>query len=131
MSAAVRLVRPRAAPSCTSGKPPDQEVARHLPTRQCGHSGTGRLARSDSPRIAMPARLSWRHLIPGIIALAAVAAVALGVAMFAGIGRMRGDTMTLYASESQARGVLRGTEVWLAGQKIGMVDGVSFQPPTT
>jgi hypothetical protein len=29
-----------------------------------------------------------------------------------------------------ARGVIRGTEVWLDGQKVGVVTGVAFRPPT-
>ena len=79
----------------------------------------------------MPSPLTWRNLVPGIIALAVVAGIALGVLLFAGIGRVRGPTMRLYVVTNQARGVMHGTEVWLAGQKIGVVDGVSFRPPAS
>ena len=79
----------------------------------------------------MPLRTGWRQLIPGIIALAAVVGVAVGVLTFAGIGGVRGPTMHLYVVTNQARGVMHGTEVWLAGQKIGVVDGVSFRPPSS
>jgi len=79
----------------------------------------------------MALRLTWRQLIPGIIAVAVLLALGVGVLMFAGIGGVRGPTMHLYVVTKQARGVMHGTEVWLAGQKIGIVDGVSFRPPTT
>ncbi|HMC56528.1 MAG TPA: MlaD family protein [Gemmatimonadaceae bacterium] len=79
----------------------------------------------------MPPRLTWRTLIPGLIAIAVVLAVAIGVLTFAGIGGVRGPTIHLYVVMNQARGVMHGTEVWLAGQKIGVVDGVSFRPPSS
>lgn len=73
---------------------------------------------------------SWRNLVPGLIAVVLLASLVVGVVMFAGIGRMRGDTMRLYVLTDQARGVMSGTEVWIAGQKIGVVDGVTFRAPT-
>lgn len=79
----------------------------------------------------MPTRVTWRNLIPGLIALAVVALLAVAVWLFAGIGQLHGDTMRLYVATNEARGVLRGTEVWLAGQKVGLVERVTFSPPTT
>ena len=79
----------------------------------------------------MPPRLSWNRLLPGLIALAAVLLIAVGVVLFAGVGQVRGRKIHFYVLTDQARGVLHGTEVWLAGQKVGMVDGVTFRPPTT
>jgi phospholipid/cholesterol/gamma-HCH transport system substrate-binding protein len=79
----------------------------------------------------MPLRVTWRSLIPGVIALGVVLAFALGVLLFAGIGRIRGEKLRLHVVTNQARGVLRGTEVWLAGQKVGLVDEVTFRPPST
>lgn len=79
----------------------------------------------------MPTRVTWRNLIPGLIALAVVAFLAVAVWLFAGIGQLHGDTMRLYVATNEARGVLRGTEVWLAGQKVGLVERVTFRPPTT
>src|SRR4029078_10704597 len=32
---------------------------------------------------------------------------------------------------ADARGVLSGTEVWLSGQKVGLVKDVHFRPPST
>ena len=76
----------------------------------------------------MPQRLSWSNLVPGVIAFALVLAVAAGVLVFAGVGRIPGKKIKLYVLTDQARGVMRGTDVWLAGQKIGAVDGVEFLP---
>lgn len=73
--------------------------------------------------------MSWRNLLPGLIALTVVVAVALGVLLFSGIGRVRGETMRLYVVTSGARGVMQGTDVWLEGQKVGVVDGVEFRAP--
>lgn len=78
----------------------------------------------------MPQRISWSNLFPGLAALAAVLLIAAGVLRFAGVGRIRGEKIQLYVLADQARGVMRGTEVWLVGQKIGLVDAIRFQPPT-
>lgn len=78
----------------------------------------------------MPPRTSWRNLLPGLLALATIVSIAVAVLVFAGVGKMRGRTMRLYALTNQAQGVLGGTEVWLAGQKIGTVDRVEFRPPS-
>ncbi|HEY8174983.1 MAG TPA: MlaD family protein [Gemmatimonadaceae bacterium] len=77
----------------------------------------------------MPSRLSWSKLLPGLVALAVVLSAALGVLLFAGIGQIRGEKIHLLVLSDQARGVMRGTEVWLAGQKVGLVDAVYFRPP--
>lgn len=78
----------------------------------------------------MPQRISWSNLFPGLAAFAAVLLIAAGVLRFAGVGRVRGEKVQLYVLTDQARGVMRGTEVWLVGQKIGLVDDIRFQPPT-
>jgi phospholipid/cholesterol/gamma-HCH transport system substrate-binding protein len=72
----------------------------------------------------------WRHLIPGLAAVAAIAAIALSVLVFARVGALHGDVVRLYAPTSEARGVLEGTEVWLEGQKVGRVTDVRFAPAT-
>jgi phospholipid/cholesterol/gamma-HCH transport system substrate-binding protein len=77
----------------------------------------------------MPSRLSWSKLLPGLVALAAVLSVAMGVLLFAGVGQIRGEKVHLLVLSDQARGVMRGTEVWLAGQKVGLVDGIEFRAP--
>jgi len=78
----------------------------------------------------MPRRASWRELTVGLIALALLACVGLGVLLFARIVQLHGDTFRLYALTGEARGVIRGSEVWLAGQKVGVVKDVAFMPPT-
>lgn len=75
----------------------------------------------------MPTRNSWTNLLPGLAALAVIVALAAGALVFGGVGRTRGDTMRLYVLTNQAQGVMRGTEVWLVGQKIGTVDRVDFR----
>ncbi len=77
----------------------------------------------------MAPRLSWTNLLPGLIALAAITTLAVGVVVFGGVGKIRGDKMRLYVLVNQARGVMKGTEVWLAGQKVGTVQGITFRPP--
>ena len=67
----------------------------------------------------------------GIIAAAAIAAVALGILLFARVGALHGKKVTLYVVTDDAAGVLAGTEVWLAGDKAGIVKDVAFRSPTT
>ncbi|MFL5574735.1 MAG: MlaD family protein [Gemmatimonadaceae bacterium] len=77
----------------------------------------------------MPRRIDdWRHLIPGVLCVAVLTAFAVGVLVFARVGALHGGTVYLYAATSQARGVARGTEVWLDGVKVGVVNDVRFRP---
>lgn len=78
----------------------------------------------------MPRQLHWRELTGGIIAAAVIAAVTLGVLLFARVGDVHGKKVTLYVVTAEAPGILAGTEVWVAGQKEGVVKDVTFQPPT-
>jgi ABC-type transporter Mla subunit MlaD len=77
----------------------------------------------------MPPRTSWSNLLPGLIALAVVVSIAIGVVVFGGVGKERGDTVRLYVLTNAAQGVMGGTEVWLVGQKIGTVDRIDFRSP--
>jgi ABC-type transporter Mla subunit MlaD len=79
----------------------------------------------------MPRETHWRDLTLGLLALALVGAGAVAVLLFARVGALRGRTVRLHAVVAEARGVLPGTEVWLAGQKIGTVTAVGFRPPST
>ena len=79
----------------------------------------------------MPPRLSWRNLIPGLIALTILVIVGIGVLTFAGVGKMRGETMRIHVLTDQARGVMAGSEVWLDGQKAGVVDHIGFRVPSS
>lgn len=76
----------------------------------------------------MPRTLRWTGLFPGVVILALIVALSVGIMMFGQVGALRGSTIRLYAAMGEARGVIQGTEVWLAGQKIGLVTGVKFQP---
>lgn len=78
----------------------------------------------------MPPRLSWSHLLPGLIALTVVVLLAIGVLMFAGVGRVRGEKIQIFVLTNQARGIMRGSDVWVGGQKIGVVDDIMFRAPS-
>ena len=54
--------------------------------------------------------------------------IAVLILVFARVGALHGKTFRLYVTTDAARGVIRGTEVWLDGQKVGLVKGVDFQP---
>jgi phospholipid/cholesterol/gamma-HCH transport system substrate-binding protein len=79
----------------------------------------------------MPRSHKWRSLVPGLIALGATITAALAVLLFARVGALHGSTVTLYSKTGEARGVMKGTDVWLSGQKIGQVKSVNFLPPST
>ena len=74
-------------------------------------------------------RRGWRALLPGVIIVVVLAAFTLSVIIFARVGRLRGDTYRLHLLTEAARGVIKGTEVWLAGQKVGLVTAIRFVPP--
>lgn len=77
----------------------------------------------------MARRLSWSDVRGGILAtLALVVAVAV-ILRYSRVGALHGDTITLYAHVGEARGVLVGSEVWLSGQKIGRISGITFRSP--
>ena len=79
----------------------------------------------------MPRRTSWRELVIGLIALAVVIGVGMVVLVFARVGTLHGDTFRLFAVTGEARGIIHSSEVWLGGQKVGIVKDVQFLPPTT
>ncbi len=76
-----------------------------------------------------PRQLKWRNLILGGTFLGAVVAVALGVLLFARVGAVRGDSFILYAAFSDARLIIPNSEVWLLGEKVGIVEEITFRPP--
>ena len=78
----------------------------------------------------MPRSSHWRELWRGLVLLGALIAGVAWVFIYARIGALRGDTFPLYTVTSEARGVLKGTEVWLAGQKVGQVARIEFRPPS-
>lgn len=74
---------------------------------------------------------SWRELTIGITGFAVLAGVALWVLLFARVGALHGDTDSIFVLTDDAPGVLNGTEVWLAGRKIGQVRDIHFRPVST
>lgn len=78
----------------------------------------------------MPRPTQWRDLKVGLAALAAVTVIGVGILYFGRLGRLRGDTYHVFVRTPEARGIIRGSEVWLAGQKIGAVRGIAFIPPS-
>lgn len=74
-------------------------------------------------------RTRWATLLPGVIIAALIAALVIAVLVFARVGRIHGDTYRLHILTDAARGVIKGTEVWLAGQKVGLVTEIRFAPP--
>jgi ABC-type transporter Mla subunit MlaD len=79
----------------------------------------------------MPRQIHWRELTGGIIAVAVIAVLAVVTLVFARVGGLHGKKVTLYVLVEEATGVRKGTEVWLAGQKEGLVKGVSFRSAST
>lgn len=78
----------------------------------------------------MPRITHWSQLAVGLAALGGAIALAAGVLVFARVGALHGPATTLYLATSRANRVIQGTEVWLGGQKVGVVDEVSFRPAT-
>jgi phospholipid/cholesterol/gamma-HCH transport system substrate-binding protein len=74
---------------------------------------------------------SWKEVRVGAVALAALVGAAVAVLAFARVGALHGDTVRYYALTPHARGILPGSEVWLAGQKVGLVRQVDFRPPSS
>ncbi|MEO5579758.1 MAG: MlaD family protein [Gemmatimonadaceae bacterium] len=63
--------------------------------------------------------------------MASIIAVILSILIFARVGALHGDTATLYVVTDNAVGVLKGTEVWLSGQRVGLVRNVRFRSVAT
>ena len=78
----------------------------------------------------MSPRLSWRQVIPGLIAVAILSVIVVAVIAFGGVGKVRGAKQDVLIVTAHARGLINGSEVWLAGQKIGTVERMDFLAPT-
>lgn len=71
----------------------------------------------------------WRDLRIGIAAALAIAAATVAVLVFARVGRLRGDTFRLFVRVASARNLMKGSEVWVGGQRVGRVADIRFLPP--
>src|SRR5215468_4754725 len=78
----------------------------------------------------MPQRANWKNLWIGVASASAVLGAALLILIFGRVGIIHGKKITLYVATDVARGVTRGTTVWLDGQPIGSVRGIEFRPPS-
>jgi hypothetical protein len=63
-----------------------------------------------------------------MIAAGVIAVIVISVLLFARVGALHGKKVTLYVVTAEAPGLLAGTEVWLAGQKEGLVTDITFRP---
>ena len=78
----------------------------------------------------MAQRAGWRDLGVGIAGAAGVLLIGALIVVFGRVGALHGKTFRLYVTTDAARGVIRGTEVWLDGKKVGLVKALGFQPPS-
>lgn len=79
----------------------------------------------------MPRTPPWRELIPGVTTIVVILLGSLAVMRYARIGALHGDTFSLVVLAGDAGDLAKGSEVWLAGQKVGLVDAISFRPPSS
>lgn len=73
---------------------------------------------------------TWSELRLGVISAAAIVVIIVLTLLFARVGGIHGKKVTLYVVTDDATGILSGTEVWLAGQKTGLVKKIEFRPPS-
>ncbi len=74
----------------------------------------------------MPRDAKWKDLKVGIIAATALIALVVSILVFARVGAIRGDKRRLSVLTGEATGVLKGTEVWVSGQKVGLVTTIDY-----
>lgn len=72
--------------------------------------------------------LAWNRLVPGMLSIAAAVGAIGAILGFARVGTLSGKTVRLYVVTDEAGGVIKGTEVWLYGEKIGLVRSTSLRP---
>lgn len=73
--------------------------------------------------------LTWRSVSGGIAALAGILLIVFVVLKYARTGRVSGDKFRLYVAVPDASNVLKGSDVWLNGQRVGTVERIDFAPP--
>jgi ABC-type transporter Mla subunit MlaD len=78
----------------------------------------------------MAHRTTWKDLTIGLISVGALIVGGALILTYGRVGTLRGKTFTLYVTAASARGIMPGTEVWLDGQKVGLVKQIGFQPPS-
>jgi phospholipid/cholesterol/gamma-HCH transport system substrate-binding protein len=78
----------------------------------------------------MARRLVWSDVRGGLVALLVLVAISVATLKYARVGALHGDRIRLYARAGEARGILKGSEVWLLGEKVGLVTDIRFLPPS-
>jgi len=78
----------------------------------------------------MARRLAWSNVRGGLVAIAVIVGVCAATLKYARVGALRGARIHLYVVVGAARGVLKGSEVWLMGQKIGKISDIRFRAPS-
>jgi ABC-type transporter Mla subunit MlaD len=76
----------------------------------------------------MAPRVHWSDLKIGLTAAAVLFALVVSILLFARVGALHGETIKVYVTAPDATGVLKGTEVWVAGKQVGLVTDVRFRP---
>lgn len=74
-------------------------------------------------------RKTWRAAVPGLIVIAVLLVIVTFTLTYARLGALRGSTYTVYLPVDEARNVMTGTDVWLAGRPVGEVAGIHFRAP--
>jgi phospholipid/cholesterol/gamma-HCH transport system substrate-binding protein len=78
----------------------------------------------------MARRLAWSNVRGGVIALAVIVGICAATLKYARVGALRGARIHLYVVVGAARGLLKGSEVWLMGQKVGKISDIRFRAPS-
>lgn len=78
----------------------------------------------------MARRLAWSNVRGGLVAIAVIVGIGVATLKYARVGALHGDTFRLYAVLGAARGALKGSEVWLMGQRIGKIADIRFRSPS-
>jgi phospholipid/cholesterol/gamma-HCH transport system substrate-binding protein len=78
----------------------------------------------------MARRLAWSNVRGGLLAIVVIVGISVATLKYARVGALRGDKIHLYAVVGAARGVLKGSEVWLMGQKVGKISDIRFRSPS-
>jgi hypothetical protein len=64
------------------------------------------------------------------VALVVIAVLVFSVMKFARTGVLRGDQFRLYVAVPDGSNLLKGSQVWLNGQRVGTVATIEFGPPS-
>jgi ABC-type transporter Mla subunit MlaD len=72
--------------------------------------------------------LTWRSVSGGIAGFVAMLLIVFVVLRYARTGQLRGDKFRLFVAVPDATDLLKGSEVWLNGQRVGTVTSIDFAP---